>query len=50
MEFSEQESKRGVYTHSCPNSSTLNVQLSEDGKSLGKTLVLYIGYADTYPM
>lgn len=34
----------------CPNSSILNVQLCEDGKSVPKTLVLYNGYANTYPM
>lgn len=50
MEFTEKESERGVYAHTCPNSYTLNVQLSEDGKSLAKTLVLYIGYTNTYPM
>lgn len=50
MEFTEKESKRGEYAHTCPNSSTLNIQLSENGNSLAKTLVLCIGYANTYPM
>lgn len=49
MELSEKESENGVCAHTCPNGYTLNVQLCEDGQPLAKTLVLYTGYANTYP-
>lgn len=45
-----------MYAHTHPNNFALYVQLSENGKSLVKTLVLlytfeiYICYADNYPM